>query len=77
MRARHIEIQHFAIQEWQAKKKLVMRHIPWIINPSNDPTKAVGWVLHAHHACRGMGHYQIGSPKDSTSLVRSPMLEQG
>ena len=37
--ARHIKIQHSAIQdmqEWQAKKELVMRHIPGIINPSND-----------------------------------------
>ena len=60
-RARHIEIQHFAIQEWRAKKELVMRHIAGIMNPSDDLTKALGWVLHSWHARRGMGHYQIGS----------------
>ena len=42
---RHIEIQHFAIQEWQAKKELVMQLIVGIINPSEDLTKALGWVL--------------------------------
>ena len=45
--AHHIEIQHFAIQEWRAKKELIMRHIPGILNPSDDLTKALGWVLHS------------------------------
>ena len=52
-----------------------MRHIPGIINPSDDLTMALRWVLHARHARRGMCH--IGSPKDSVSPVRPPMLEQG
>ena len=76
-RARHIEIQHFAIQEWRAKNDLVMRHIPGIINPSDDLTKALGWVLHSRHARRGMGHYRIGSPQDLGSPDRPPMLDQG
>ena len=54
-----------------------MRHIAGIINPSDDLTKALGWVLHSRHALRGMGHYRIGSPKDLESPVRPPMLEQG
>ena len=72
-----IEIQHFAIQEWRAKKEIFIRHIIGIIDHRDDLTKAVGWILHSRHAHRGMGHYQIGSPKDSESPVCSPMLQQG
>ncbi len=43
-----------------------MEHLPGIINPSNDLTKPLGWVLHHRHARRSMGHFWIGSP-DSTS----------
>ena len=45
MHAQHIEIQHFSIQEWRAKKELAMRHIPGIVNPSDDLTMALCWVL--------------------------------
>ena len=54
-----------------------MRHISGIINPSDDLTKALSWVLHARHARRGKGHYRISSPEDSVLPVHSPMLEQG
>ena len=33
-----------------------MKHIPGIINPSDDLTKPLGWVLHARHVRRIMGH---------------------
>ena len=59
-RARHIEIQHFAIQEWRQKGDIILRHIPGIINPSDDLTKVLGWVLHNRHARRSMGHYKLG-----------------
>ena len=57
-RARHIEIQHYAIQEWYKAKDIVMKHIPGIINSSDDLTKALGQVLHGRHARRNMGHYK-------------------
>ena len=60
-RARHIEIQHFAIQEWCKQGDIVMEHLPGIINPSDGLTKALGWVLLSRHARRGMGHYRLGS----------------
>ena len=60
-RARHIEIQHFAIQEWRNQGDIVMRHIAGIINPSDDLTKVLGWVLHARHCRRSMGHYRLSS----------------
>ena len=56
-RSRHIDIQHFAIQDWKDQGDILMEHIPGIINPSDDLTKPLGWILHSHHAPRIMGHY--------------------
>jgi hypothetical protein len=56
-RSRHIDIQHFAIQEWRLKGDIVMHHIPGILNAADGATKALGWTLHSRHACRSMGHY--------------------
>jgi hypothetical protein len=56
-RSRHIDIQHFAIQDWKDQGDIVMEHIPGVINPADDLTKALGWVLHSRHARRVMGHY--------------------
>lgn len=61
-RARHIEIQHFAIQEWRQLGDILMQHLAGILNPSDGMTKALGWILHARHSGRGMGHYKLGSP---------------
>ena len=57
-RSRHIDIQFFAIQDWKEALEIVMIHIPGVINPSDDLTKPLGWVLHARHARRMMGHYR-------------------
>ena len=57
-RSRHIDIQHFAIQEWKEAHEIVLRHIPGVINPADDLTKPLGWVLHSRHARRIMGHYR-------------------
>ena len=56
-RSRHIDIQFFAIQDWKDNGDIVMEHIPGVINPSDDLTKPLGWVLHARHCRRMMGHY--------------------
>ena len=56
-RTRHIEVQFFAVQSWRKNGEIVMRHIPGVINGSDDLTKAVSWVLHHRHARRSMGHY--------------------
>jgi hypothetical protein len=56
-RSRHIDIQHFAIQDWKEQGHIVMHHIPGVINPADDLTKPLGWVLHARHARRIMGHF--------------------
>jgi hypothetical protein len=59
-RARHIDIQHFAIQEWRRRGIITMRHIPGVVNVADQATKALPWTLHSRHARRSMGHY--GSP---------------
>jgi len=55
-RSRHIDIQHFAIQDWKDSGAIVMEVIPSVINPSDDLTKPLSWVSHDRHARRVMGH---------------------
>jgi len=45
-RSRHIDIQHFAMQDWKEQGAIVMEFISEVINPSDDLTKPLGWVLH-------------------------------
>ena len=56
-RTRHMDIRHFALQDWVQDKTAVLEHMPGILNPSDDLTKPLGWVLHARHCRRIMGHY--------------------
>ena len=58
-RSRHIDIQHFAIQEWQQRGIIVMHHIPGVINVADQATKALIWTLHSRHARRSMGHFDF------------------
>jgi hypothetical protein len=58
-RSRHIDIQHFAIQDWRQQGALTMKAIHGILNPSDDLTKALGWILHSRHARRLMGQFGI------------------
>jgi hypothetical protein len=55
-RSRHIDIRFFAIQDWMDNKDISMHHISGVINPADDLTKPLGWVLHARHARFMMGH---------------------
>jgi hypothetical protein len=56
-RSQHVATPYFAIQDWKADGSIVMEHMPGIINPSDDLTKPLGWVLHARHARHLMGHF--------------------
>jgi ribosomal protein L30/L7E len=58
-RSRHINIQHFAIQEWRDAGVLKVMHIPGVINPSNAATKALASQLHQRHVQRLMGHHGL------------------
>ena len=56
-RSRHIDIQYYAIQEWRQQGEIQMIYIPTVINPADDATKALGWVLHHRHTRRILGHH--------------------
>ena len=72
-RVRHIDIQHFAIQQWRKWGLVVMEHLPGLINASDDLTKPLSWVLHGRHARRNMGHYNgsILTLQTSSGSVRA------
>ena len=54
-RTRHIDIQHFSLQEWIKNGDLKLTHIPGTDNPLDALTKALGWVLHRRHCLQMMG----------------------
>jgi len=56
-RARHVDVQHFAIQEWRERELVKLSHIPGVINPADAETKALSGILHRRHVQRAMGHY--------------------
>ena len=56
-RTRHMNLRFFSIQDWREAGDIIMKHIPGILNPSDNMTKPLGWVLHARHCRRIMGHY--------------------
>ena len=56
-RSRHICVQWFAVQDWKEQGHVLLQFIQGIINPADDLTKPLGWVLHSRHARRIMGHY--------------------
>ena len=56
-RTRHVDIRFFAIQDWKKDKSIELLHVPGILNPSDDLTKPLGWVPHARHCRRAMGHH--------------------
>ena len=56
-RSRHIDIRFFAIQDWKARGDIELFHIPGVINPADDLTKPLGYVLHQRHARYIMGHH--------------------
>ena len=64
-RSRHIQIQWFAIQDWKDAGDITMRFISGTVNPSDDLTKPVGWILHSRHCRHLMGHY----PYDASGVI--------
>ena len=38
-----------------------MRHLPGVINASDDLTKPLSTLLHSRHVLRAMGHYRSSS----------------
>ena len=52
----HIDVRFFAIKGYKEAGYITMHHIPIIINPADDVTKPLGWVLHYMYAIYLMGH---------------------
>ena len=73
-RARHVEVQHFAILEWRKAGDILMKHIPGILNPADSLTKLLGYVLHFRHVLRAMGYYRLASTEDFTSSPIAPYV---
>ena len=48
-RACHIYVQYFAIQDCKEWGCITLIHVAGILNPSDDLTKPLGWVLHSCH----------------------------
>ena len=71
-RSRHIDIAWFAIQDWRASGDIVLKHIKGTLNPSDDLTKALGWILHARHSRRLLGHYRPKSLSLPPSTLSKP-----
>ena len=53
----HMDLRLFPIQYWREAGDIIMNHIPAVLDPSDDMTKQLGWILHARHYCCIMGHY--------------------
>jgi hypothetical protein len=47
----HVDIQHFSVQGWNNAVDVAMEHISGILNPSDDLTKPLGWLLCAQDHC--------------------------
>ena len=55
---RHVDIRYWALQDWVREDKvMIMVHCAGVLNVSDDLTKPLGYVLHARHCRRLMGHY--------------------
>ena len=53
---RHIDARFFAIQGWKEAGNISMQHIYEIINPTDDLTKPLSWVLNYRHDRYPMGN---------------------
>ena len=58
-RTRHMDVRFVAIEGWKDAGDIIMNNVPGIINPADDITKPLGWVLHSRHARYLMGHYNM------------------
>ena len=45
----HMDLRFFSIQDWREAGDIIMKHIPGVLNPSDNLNKPLGWVLHARH----------------------------
>jgi len=75
-RARHVDTQWFAIQQWRELQQIVMKHLPGVINAADALTKAVTATLLYRHCRRAMGHYFTAFSDDDSELHAPTSAEQ-
>ena len=73
-RSRHMDIRFFSLQDWRQEGDLVMVHTKGTLNMGDDLTKSLGWVLHARHCRRMMGHYGL---MEYSNIVCNQLLITG
>ena len=44
-----MDLEFFLIQEWIEASGIIMKHIPSVLNPSDDVSKPLGWFVHTSH----------------------------
>jgi len=76
-RARHVDIQWFAVQQWVQRGDIVTEHIPGVINCADSNTKALAHYLHSRHNLRAFGHYGPPKPLPSTHTTSRLRTEAG
>ena len=55
--ARHNYVKYLAIQDLKEWGCIQLIYIPCILNPSNNLTKLLGWIVHSRYCSQFMGHY--------------------
>jgi hypothetical protein len=70
-RSRHIDMQHFAILDWKAAGDIILHHIPSSINPADDLTKPLGYIL---HYVMFVESWDITAPKLSFALYSNDKI---
>jgi hypothetical protein len=69
--SRHIDIQHFAIQEWRQRGDIKLAHIPGVMNPADAQTTPLGWILPCESlaATSVVEHYSIHNAEVMLKVV--------
>ncbi len=67
-RLRHVDIRHFAIQEWTRSHELTVLKVHTSQNPADLCTKALDRKLHTRHMLRLMGYYGRQSSKSNNNV---------
>ena len=53
------DVRFFTIHGWKEAGDIIMNNIPGIVNPADDLTETLGWVLNYRHARYMPGNYNI------------------
>jgi hypothetical protein len=62
-RLRHVDIQYFAVQQWQRNEELEVMKIHTTVNAADLMTKGLQKKLHERHTDRMMGYYGPSLPR--------------